>query len=1278
MRIDVSAQYDERNVDTKALLDCGAQGIFIDKKFVQKNHIPTRTIETPIGTRNVDGTPNVSGPITHYTWIDLVIGGHVAQTRFLVQNLGNEDMILGLPWLKRFNPDINWETGIVTIDPKRFSKTFSSVIQRAMEIKQIKTSKQLTTETLETDVPLNTENRRPKPTIEEVPDEEPQNLRPTLGVNDPVLKDEKEIPAIPEPQTPSPSDLNDEHVETLPVEETISEDDLLIGYIQGESVIGIFEPVTAPLTDEHRELGYTIRRKGPSIGRITKSLHSAKYSFSQNIWIRAKTSISQGLAHSNPEKEEKPKTIDDLLPKHYKEYKSVFEKKASERMPERRVYDHAIDLKPDFVPRDCKVYPLTPEEQKKLDEFLDENLKKGYIRPSKSPMALPFFFVSKKESGQLRPCQDYRYLNEGTVKNTYPLPLVGDLMDKLKGAKIFTKLDLRWGYNNVRIKEGDEWKAAFKTNRGLFEPTVMFFGLCNSPATFQTMMNEIFKDMIDEGWLIIYMDDMLIFSTDLEEHRRRTLRVLQRLKENDLFLKLEKCTFEATEIEYLGMIVSHDHIAMDPTKVAGIKDWPTPTNVKGVRSFLGFGNFYRKFISHYSDLARPLNELTKKDRTWDWTTECQEAFDKLKAAFLTAPVLLMPDKTKPFVIESDASKFATGAVLRQRDINGEWHPCGYISHSFDATQRNYQIYDRELLEIIRALETWRQYLQGAPHSTVILSDHKNLTYFRTAQKLNRRQARWSLYLSQFDLKLVHVPGSQMVQSDALSRRPDLCPTEDHDNEDVIVLPDHLFVRMIDMELKDAFTQALMKDEVMMDTIEALKTKGVPPTKSALEDWKIEDGLLFFRDKCYVPADQELRRRIVERYHDSFAGGHPGQYKTLELIKRDYWWPGMYIFIKRYVEGCATCQQMKTNTHPTTPPITPIKSSTTRPFAQITMDFITDLPEKDGYNSIMVVVDHGLTKGVIFIPCTKEIDALGSADLLLQHVYRRFGLPDTIISDRGPQFAARVFRELGRLLGIKLAMSTAYHPQTDGQTERVNQELEVYLRIFCSNNPENWKDLLPLAEFTHNNRSHSARNASPFYLMMGFDPRSIPTAYQKTDVPAAEQRIIQLQRARDEALAAHELARQKMMHHTTRNFKPFQKGDKVWLEGKNLKIGYQSRKLAPKREGPFVISEVMGPLTYRLQLPNQWRIHPVFHASLLTPYHENDTHGPNFLLPPPDIIDGEEQYEVEAIVAHKKHGRGYKFLVKWQGYPSAENTWQSPADFERSQDMLQAYKRRHKL
>jgi len=243
---------------------------------------------------------------------------------------------------------------------------------------------------------------------------------------------------------------------------------------------------------------------------------------------------------------------------------------------------------------------------------------------------------------------------------------------------------------------------------------------------------------------------------------------LKKLQDNDLFVNLDKCTFEVKEVDYLGMIISENQIKMDLAKLEGIRDWPTPTTVKQVRSFLGFGNFYRKFIGHYADITRPLNDLTKKDLVWSWTDACQEAFEKLKEEFQKAPVLLMPDLTKLFVIESDASKFATRTVIRQKDMNGDYHPCGYISHSFDATQRNYEIYNRELMGIVRALETWQHYLQGSPFPMVILSDHKNLTYFRTTQKLNRRQAQWSLFLSEFDLKLIHTPGSRMIQSDALS------------------------------------------------------------------------------------------------------------------------------------------------------------------------------------------------------------------------------------------------------------------------------------------------------------------------------------------------------------------------------------------------------------------------------------------------------------------------------------------------------------------------------
>ncbi|HET6992229.1 MAG TPA: reverse transcriptase family protein, partial [Bacteroidia bacterium] len=289
--------------------------------------------------------------------------------------------------------------------------------------------------------------------------------------------------------------------------------------------------------------------------------------------------------------------------------------------------------------------------------------------------------------------------------------------------KYFTKLDVRWGYNNIRIKDGDQWKAAFKTNKGLFEPTVMFFGMCNSPATFQSMMDSIFGDLIEGCIVIIYMDDIFLFAKTLQQLEDNTKKVLQRLRENDLFLKPKKCEFSKTKIEWLGMIIEEGKISMDPGKLKGISEWPSPTTVKQTRGFLGFGNFYRRFIRHFSEIAKPLNDLLKKDQKFDWTPTCQRAFDELKKRFTEEPVLMMPDHTKPFQIECDASKYASGAVLTQLDSNGDRHPCAFISKTFSPTERNYEIYDRELLAIIRALEEWRHYIQGSPHTTTILSDH---------------------------------------------------------------------------------------------------------------------------------------------------------------------------------------------------------------------------------------------------------------------------------------------------------------------------------------------------------------------------------------------------------------------------------------------------------------------------------------------------------------------------------------------------------------------------
>jgi hypothetical protein len=319
--------------------------------------------------------------------------------------------------------------------------------------------------------------------------------------------------------------------------------------------------------------------------------------FPQSADVRASSTVSQRLAEAFRLNQDT--TQSSQIPDYLKEFESVFSKKSFDALPDRKQWDHAIELTPGVEPKSCKAYPLSPSEQKEVDEFLQENLATGRIRPSKSPMSSPVFFIKKKDGG-LRFVQDYRALNSITVKNKYPLPLISELITKLHGAKYFTKLDVRWGFNNVRIKEGDEWKAAFRTNRGLFEPLVMFFGLTNSPATFQTMMNDIFCDLVLEGVVVVYLDDILIFTESLEEHREVTRRVLEILQRHKLFLKPEKCEFEKTEVEYLGVIVSHNSVQMDPVKVAGVMEWPIPTTKKELQSFLGFTNFYQCFIQGFS------------------------------------------------------------------------------------------------------------------------------------------------------------------------------------------------------------------------------------------------------------------------------------------------------------------------------------------------------------------------------------------------------------------------------------------------------------------------------------------------------------------------------------------------------------------------------------------------------------------------------------------------------------------------------------------------------
>jgi len=1123
--------------------------------------------------------------------------------KFNIMNMSDRDMILlGKPWLTAMNPDIDWAKDTLQLPSTPRSLRLKKAFEKLWR---------------ENSAPNPTPPLKPK---KKVSIKEEEDLEQFAPLHSPLPKDGKRtlerwkekkkkgepVPAlIPDPDDESlqyntmedvwdDSSMFTRKVED-PITYPINDDEVLIEYAQDGSSVTLHENLSfnSPLTWD-----------GTSASEIQQT---AALRPLRNSWIYAwKTEEDEYLKTSNKAQEfalkdaqeKKKKTFEELVPDYLHDFTDVFAKDGLNKLPPSHPgVDHRIEMKPGFILKSAKTYPLSPKETDAMKAFLDEHITKDFIQPSKSPQASGLFFVGKKD-GSLRPCQDYRYINEWMIKNAYPLPLIPPLIAKLSDAKFFMKMDVWSGYNNILIHPDDCWKAAFTTSFGLFEPKVMFFGLCNSPATFQAYMNQTFQKEIAKGWMIIYMDDILIFSKTLEENQKWTRCVLEIIHKETLFLKPKKCTFDAQEVDYLGMIIHPGQVAMDPAKLSSISQWQTPTSVKEVRSFLRFCNFYRHFISHYSNLTQPLIDLTKKDNVFAWTQACTDSFEKLKQCFLSEPVLWNPDPSRQFTLATNASLIATGAVLLQTDENGAYRPCGYLSQSFNPAERNYQIYDRELLAIIRALKAWRHKLEGNPRPVIMFTDHKNLLYFRSAQNLTHRQARWQLTLNEFDLELHHVPGTKLAAPDALSHRPDHS-SDPADNADVTLLPDTLFARIIDIDLTKALKSTdPFSDPIIIAAQQALDGLSAPPMKSALSDWRLDDGTLFYKERAYVPA--HLRHHIRTLHHDHPTAGHPRRFKTEELVKCDYWWPRMGTFIRKYVEGCTLCQQMKSDTHPSNPPLTPIPLSATRPFLQISVDLVTDLPESGGFDSVMVMVDHGLMKGVILSPCKKTITSEGVAQLFFKKVFLRFGLYDKIISDRGPQFASKFAKELGRLLDYEVALSTAYHPQTDGQTEHLNQELETYLHIYCRSAPLDWVKHLPMAEFVHNHRKHDSRNASPFFLMMGYEPRGIPHILPNSAIPAAEDRIRYLQKTREEAITCHNLATQRMATQSYgKKFEPWKVGEKVWLSAKNLISALPLKKLAPKRYGPFIVEAVLPLSLSRSDSPLPGNHTP---SSMLLSYH----------------------------------------------------------------------------
>ena len=537
---------------------------------------------------------------------------------------------------------------------------------------------------------------------------------------------------------------------------------------------------------------------------------------------------------------------------------------------------------------------------------------------------------------------------------------------------------------------------------------------------------------------------------------------------------------------------------MDPVKIEGIQNWPRPTKVKDICSFLGFCNFYRPFIRGFTQIACPLNKLTKKDTEWSWTSRQEEAFNKLKERVTSEPVLAHPELDKQFEVEVDASGFALGAVLLQKKADGKKHPIAYYLSTLNAAECNYDIYELEYLAIHRAMMHWRHFLVGSPHKVIIHSDHQNLTYWKDPQKLSRRIARERLDLMEFDFEIHHIPGKANSRVDALSRRPDY-DQGTRNNENIIVLPEDIFIRVV--------TIANNKEEQDKETLKPW----VDPHKL-----KRVNEVWYKEGRWVVTGALTNKQAIIKSRHDPPIYGHPGIRKMTQLVERNYWWPKMKLDVTDYIKGCAKCQRHKVNNWPTRATLSLIyPKPKAMPFETVAINFITKLPPSQGYDSILTVTDHDCTKVAIFILCNEEINAEQTVALYLKQVVTNFGLPNKIISDRDPRFASKFTRELCKLMGIEQNISMAYHPRMDGQSERTNQWVETFLHFVTNYKQDDWAWWLPMAQFAHNNWPSNTTRKSPFFLLMGYNPRA-DWKHTTSPLPQVTLRIDQFKEARAQA------------------------------------------------------------------------------------------------------------------------------------------------------------------
>lgn len=1231
------------SVSISALGDTGANGlVFIDtnlaillgKSFGLRSHrLPH---EVPV--QGFNGKPGV--PITHAVLLTLMVDGRQQrQLPMLVVDLGRHDLILGRMWFEKFNvlPDCKNRRLIWPDEPSLFenvaTKMTTPIPRQILQRPTINPDHQKDADRRDRLMDERPKSRTPR---YQPPRTYAQDRRDAVAKMNRALADKQSEPVKPRPRR--------KEQQSMPCPIEIA----MIGAAGFQRHI----------EKSDNEIFFTSLYE---IDRI----------------------IEEKQTNLDPEES---REIRETLPAEYHEHEDAFSKKGSDMLPPyRNGVDYKIHLQEEALPGYCPLYKQSIEELEAAKKYINENLHKGFIVASSAPYASPIL-MARKPGGGLRFCVDYRKLNAITKKDRYPLPLIDETLQRLSKAKIFTKLDIRQGFHRIRMHPDSEDLTTFRTRYGSFKFRVLPFGLTNGPAAFQRYINTVLGEYLDD-FATAYIDDILIYSETMEDHVKHVRLVLQQLRKAGLQASLPKCEFHTTRTRYLGFIISTNGVEVDPEKVSVVTQWKQPETMRGVQSFLGFCNFYRRFIRDYSRVAKPLHRLTKKGVPLIWDQACQEAFQALKQALTSAPILSHYDPGRATRLETDASDGVIGAVLSQCGSDQFWHPVAYFSKTMTTPERNYEIHDKEMLAIIRALEEWRPELEGLQREDRfdIITDHRALEYFMTTKKLNARQARWAEFLSRFHFLIRFRPGKHNALADILSRKDE--PVNISMERTQILLPrgcleegvhpdedqDTTMLAPIEQGSEEIINRVLLANR-QHQSLNDLRRKA----QDGHQHWSMNQDLLLFDGRLMVPDDGDLRARLLDEIHRQPSTAHPGRGKTKKLLRARYYWPTWRRDVERYVDNCLICKRTK-EWRDRPPGLLQPLPVPDRPWQHITMDFRSFPKDRHGHDAAFVIVDR-LSKRPISIPCNKTITAKETAQLFITHVYRWVGVPDSIVSDRGPQFISEFWKEFCQSLGIQRKLSTAHHPQTDGQTEIVNQHIAQRLRPFINHYQDNWSEFLPMVDFAAATLPQESTGMSSFMIERGYEPRVSfdwnPASLPRSTPPEAHEvhkwitRLKNIwESARTNMAAAQD--RQRIQTNRHRREETFEIGDWVMVTTKNWNLGRPSRKLADQAAGPYRVIEKIGH-AYKLALPEQIKVHPVFSPEKLRRAPRTDPLPGQIPDPPPPItVDDQDEWEVEKILAVRKRYGKLQYKVKWLGYDN-DSQWYPARNFKNSPQLIREF------